>query len=183
MQRHIFYRLTKAFYKRLQRFFSFGRLGSRHQRCQNFAGFRSLSHQQMPQKAFVRQFVKKVRALFCKIRQHCRENPPVILIHQLAAAYRNNIIKAAPLVHTQRKRTILHLISKRKFHFIAVLIYLGALLDSLPQIRLLSACKHTVEQLLYLLRLHFCLLFIRHGQISTTAAQAKMGTRTAGFQR
>ena len=65
-------------------------------------------------------------------------------IHITRFSYRNNIIKAAPSVHSKRKRSVLYLISKGKFHFIAVFVFFGASLNALPLPRFFLTVQYTV---------------------------------------
>ena len=96
----------------------------------------------------------------CKIRFHTTQNPAVILINDPAPGNGHNIIKAASLMHSQRKRSVLDFVPKGKFHLIPVskthrtLLYPLKLPWPLP-------VQYTVQQFFDLLFLDLQLFLIR----------------------
>ena len=95
-----------------------------------------------------------------KILPHCPQNQTIIRIHNPAVFYRNHIIKAAPPVHAQRKGAVFYLISKRKFHFVAVFVLRRTSLDAFPTPVFLLSAQTGIQQTFHLLFLHLQLIAV-----------------------
>ena len=75
-------------------------------------GLYCLSHQEMPPEALMAHTVIVWKSRLPCIFQGTGENPPVILIYDLAARNIDDIMEAPPAVHTQRQRAVLIFISE-----------------------------------------------------------------------
>lgn len=74
----------------------------------------------MAQITLMTQSVIKGRLFFLKEIQHPTQYFIVILIYDLTGIHGHDIIKAAALMHTERKRAVLAGISEGKLHLITV---------------------------------------------------------------
>ena len=90
------------------------------------------------------------------------------------AIHRYDIIKADFFMHAQRQRSILYLVSERKFPLIAVSVINGTLTDRLDLTDALLFGKHRLQQLPDLVFLYLQAFFIWHGNIAASAADIKM---------
>ena len=97
---------------------------------QDLFGFDRLAHKQMTQISGMAQTMVEWDFLRCEEIKRCKKDFAEILIHNLAVRYCYNIIKAASLVHSKCKRSVLISISEGEFHLVAVLLHAWASLDS-----------------------------------------------------
>ena len=192
--------LQKSFYQRIFLFRVFSQtilsipvrlspriLRTRYQGCQDLPGMGCFPHHQMTQISLMTHPVvitdRTSAGTGAEIRQHCVQNPAVIFIHDPASVYSHYIIKTAPLMHPQRKRAILHLVSESKFHLIPVAIHLRASLYTFPAPAYLLSLQAGVQQAFHLFLLHPELLLIWQREVSASSAYSKMGTRCLRLQR
>ena len=125
----------------------------------------------MAQISGVPQAVVKGQALLLKILQGAGKDPPVILVHDLAAIRRHDIVEAAPLMHPQGQRSVLERISKGKLHLVAVGQAARTLLYALERIGLLD---RRVQELPQLALLQAQLLLVGQALENAAAAGTKM---------
>ncbi len=121
-------------------------LTCRYQVDKDVAGFDAFSHEQVPQITLMDLLMIKGHGIFAEIIPDAAQDFTVILVHDAAAVYGDDIVKAAASVHAQRQRTILVFISKGEFHLISVSFLLGACLDSFKGV----IRNHVVQQCFYL---------------------------------
>ena len=145
--------------------FKVSRLCCRHQRHQNLSCFRRLPNQKMAQVSFMAQSVIKCHRnslflFFLKKILRSTQNAAIILIYNLTTGHGHNIVKAAALVHAKRKRPILHLISKRELHLVAVFIDRRTFLDFLPDTGCFLLSQNIFQKPVNLFLFYFRLLLI-----------------------
>ena len=149
-------------------------LRCRYKRCKDFSRPGRPAHQQMPQISLMGIAMIKGRLFLFKITKCLPQDRTVIVVHKTTAIHRYDIIKAAFFMHAQRQRSILYLVSERKFHLIAVSVINGALTDRLDLTDALLFGKHRLQQLPDLVFLYLQAFFIWHGNIAASAADIKM---------
>ena len=115
----------------------------------------------------VKRSPKLLKILFCS-----HQDPAEVRVHDLTFRRCHNIIKAAPFMHSQRQRAVLHLIPKGKLHLVSVSLHRGAGFDSLELISF--RFHHTVQKGSYLALLDLQLLLIGQALVNAPAAQAKV---------
>ena len=146
-----------------------------------------LSHYQMPQISLMAHSViitNTASDVFgCKVRQNRLQYQSIIRICDPAAFYRHHIIKTAAPMHSQRKRSVLHLIPESKFHLIPIAVHLRTTLNTFPVPVFLLPLQTGIQQAFYLFSLNPELFLIGHGKIGASSAHAKMGTRKFRLQR
>ena len=106
-------------------------LGRRHKVHQDLTCKGGLAYQQMSEIACVTQSMVKRELRLAEILQGGLQDQGKIGIRDPAAVDRDDIIKPAPLMHAQGKRTILVFIPEGILHLVAVFIFLRAGPDSL----------------------------------------------------